>query len=444
MSFSKIVGSAAVGNILEYYDFTLFVFLAPHISPLFFPANDPIVSIIAGLGVYALGYFMRPLGAILFGYIGDIYGRKQALTLSIMMMGIPTFFIGCLPTYQTLGLASPILLTLFRLFQGLCVGGEYNGASIFSIENVQKKHRALAGSFITSSSALGALLGSSVAALIVLPVMPPWAWRVAFIIGSFLALIGLFIRLKIMENNPITPQSMKQIPFLEALKHHPRSVFCTMGVAAFTGITYNLTLTYTSIFLKTFKHWTLSQSLGVVSYATILYIVLNPIVGKFTDKIGVKRMMMLAIVGMTISIYPVFLTFSLATSLASVLLSISILVILTSLFHAPVNVYMASLFPLTCRYSGVALSYSTAMALFGGTTSMILTFLTHWTGTPLVAILYVLFGASIAFFAILKSPTLLTSESFASLPIKNLKARSFGLLLDPPKLSRQPLKKMRA
>lgn len=413
MSFSKIVGSAAIGNVLEYYDFTLFVYLAPHISPLFFPMEDKMTAIIAGLGVYAVGFFMRPLGAVLFGYIGDTYGRKQALTTSIIMMAIPTALIGCLPTYQSIGILSPLLLTLCRLLQGLCVGGEYNGAGIFAVENVQNK-RTLAGSFVTSSSALGGLLGSAVAGLVLLPFMPPWAWRGAFVAGALIGVFGLYIRLKISENNPIIPVN-RRAPLLEAIKSHPRSILCTMGIAAFSGIMFYLSLTYISVFLSTFKHWPLTQALGVVSFGLVLYVSLVPLVGRIADYFGARTTMITGALATIIGIYPIFFLLTWATSLPGILVGVSLLVALSAWFQAPMNAYFATLFPPECRYSGIAFSYSLAMAIFGGTTSMILAFLIKLTNNPLVGVLYVLLGACLGLLAVIKSkPALSTHHSLSA------------------------------
>jgi MHS family proline/betaine transporter-like MFS transporter len=174
-SDKKTITAAMSGNILEYYDFTLFVYLTPIIGPLFFPSEDKVISLIAGLGTYALGYFIRPLGGIFFGYIGDTFGRKNALTLSIFLMAISTCLMGCLPTYQAIGPTAPILLILLRLMQGLSAGGEYNGAAIFTVENVKPKGAGFAGGIITSSSAIGGLAGSAMAMIVTLPFMPNWA-----------------------------------------------------------------------------------------------------------------------------------------------------------------------------------------------------------------------------------------------------------------------------
>lgn len=408
-SFSKIVGSASIGNVLEYYDFLLFVYLAPHISPLFFPAEDKITAIIAGLGVYALGYFMRPLGAIVFGYMGDIYGRKQALTVSIIMMSIPTFLMGCLPTYQSIGIMAPILMILCRLIQGLSVGGEYIGAGIFSVENVVANRRSFAGSLITSASGLGGLLGSMVAALVFLPFMPPWAWRGAFMLGAFIGLFGLYIRLKVMENNPISSEG-KRAPLMEAIKQHPRSILCTFGIAACSGVMNNLTLSYISVFLTVFKGWPLYQALSVMSFAKVFYVVLNPIVGKISDHVGERIMMVTGAVATLVLIYPLIVLLNNSHTIMLALCAVTPLAILSSWFQAPMNSYMASLFPAACRYSGVAFSYSVGIACFGGTTSMILTSLIQWTNNPIITVAYVLFSAILGLIAVLASKPLNKNE----------------------------------
>jgi MHS family proline/betaine transporter-like MFS transporter len=417
-SFTKIVGSASIGNVLEYYDFLLFVYLAPHISPLFFPAEDKVTAIIAGLGVYALGYFMRPLGAIVFGYMGDVYGRKQALTVSIIMMAIPTFLMGCLPTYQAIGILAPILMIICRLVQGLSVGGEYIGAGIFSVENVVANRRSFAGSFITSTSGLGGLLGSLVATLVFLPFMPPWAWRGAFMLGAFIGLFGLYIRLKVMENNPISSQG-KRAPLMEAIKQHPRSIICTFGIAACSGVMNNLTLSYVSVFLTVFKGWPLYQALSVMSFAKVLYVILNPVVGKIADHFGERIMMVSGAIATLVCIYPVVVLLNNSHTIMLALGAVIPLAILSSWFQAPMNSYMSSLFPTACRYSGVAFGYSVGIACFGGTTSMILTYLIQWTNNALITVVYVIFSALLGLFAVLASKQYRTTNKTNSTKIKN-------------------------
>ncbi len=404
---SKIITAAMVGNSLEYYDFTLFVFLSPIISPLFFPSENKIASLIATLGTYAVGYFVRPLGATAFGYIGDIYGRKRALTLSIILMAIPTFMIGLLPSYATLGILAPIALILLRALQGFCTGGEYNGAAIFAVENVEPHKAGFAGGMVTASSSIGALMGSIVASLCTLELMPSWAWRVAFLFGIVVGLIGFYIRqritevyfIKFLEENKQKPK----FPLIEVMRKYPSAIFCTMGIAAFSGIVYNISMSYVSVFLTVFQGWSPSEALFVMSFGILSYIVLAPLSGWMSDKYGGKIVMILGCIATLLGIYPFLFLVTSETSILAVIIGQLALVILAAWFQGPMNLFMAELFPPETRYSGLAFGYSVGMAIFGGTTSMIATFLANWTGNPLAPAFYVILGSIIGLVSVVYS-----------------------------------------
>ncbi len=403
----KIILASMTGNVLEYYDFTLFVFLTPLISPLFFPAKDKVVSLIAGLGTYAAGFFMRPFGSLLFGYIGDTWGRKKALTLSIFMMAIPTALIGCLPTYEQIGMVAPLLLIACRLCQGLCAGGEYNAAGIFTVENIQKTGAGLGGSFITSSSAMGSLSASIVAGLVSLPWMPTWAWRCAFLAGVLIAGVGFYLRRHVQENISFQPEfSQKRQVFIhlkESLRHHPKAILCTFGIASCSGIMYAAAMRYSGIFLTTFLGWPLSESLTIVMSGTILYILLVPVGGTMADRFGEKKVMLTGAIATLLGVYPVMLLLSKAHTFPVALLAEFLLAVLAAWFQSPMNAFMAKLFPLSSRFSGLAFGYTTGMALFGGTMTMLATALTHWLDNPLAPVLYLMAGAAMGLVAVIKA-----------------------------------------
>jgi MFS transporter, MHS family, proline/betaine transporter len=415
---SKIITAAMIGNSLEYYDFTLFVFLAPIISPLFFPSEDKVASIIAVLGTYAVGYFIRPLGAIAFGYIGDRYGRKYALTFSILLMAIPTFLMGLLPVYETIGILAPIALILLRMLQGFCTGGEYNGAGIFVVENVEPTKAGFAGGMITASSAIGALVGSSVASLCTLETMPTWAWRVAFLFGIVVGFIGFYIRRKMTDayfSNILKKKTQTiSFPLIEVMKKYPSSIFCTIGIAAFSGIMYNITLTYVSVFLTVFQEWPPSKALFLMSFCNLSYILLVPLNGWMSDKFGGKIVMTTGAIATLLGIYP-FLSLLTSESTVSVVCAQFILVILAAWFQGPMNLFMASLFSPETRYSGLAFSYSVGMAIFGGTTSMICMFLVNWTGSPVTPAFYIIAGAAVGLVSVIyaKQRSLLTRDDLS-------------------------------
>src|SRR5436189_1033551 len=190
----KAIFAAMVGNALEYYDVMLYGFFAAMLAPLFFPTDNQITSTISSLGTFAAGFVMRPLGGIIFGHLGDKFGRRQALVLAIFLVTIPTFTIGILPTYADIGIAAPLILLLCRLLQGLCVGGEYSGASIFVIEYSKRGREAFAGSILCAAGVSAGVLGTLVGFLSTLPFMPAWRWRIPFLIGSLFGLIGHYFR----------------------------------------------------------------------------------------------------------------------------------------------------------------------------------------------------------------------------------------------------------
>ena len=404
ISDKKIILSSMMGNVLEYYDFTLFVFLTPLISPLFFPAEDKVVSLIAGLGTYAVGFFMRPFGSLFFGYIGDTYGRKRALVLSIFMMAVPTCLIGLLPTYKQIGIAAPLLLICCRLCQGLCTGGEYNGAAIFTVENIQKTGAGLGGSFITSSSAIGSLSASVVASLVSLPWMPTWAWRCAFLVGVVIAGVGFYLRQHVNERIHFSESRQKRKAFMhlkQSLRQNVKAVLCTFGIAACSGMMYAAALRYSGIFLTTFLHWPLSESLTVVMLGTILYILLVPVGGYMADRFGEKRVMLTGAAATLLGVYPIMLLLSKANTFSKALMAEFFLVVLAAWFQSPMNALMAKLFPLSSRYSGLAFGYTTGMATFGGTMTMLATVLTHWLDNPLAPVAYLMAGAFMGLVAVI-------------------------------------------
>lgn len=397
----KLILSAMIGNILEYYDFTLFVFLTPVLSPLFFPSDNSVVSLMAGLATYAVGFVMRPFGSALFGAIGDRWGRKRALMLSIFLMAIPTGLIGLLPTYDQIGLIAPVLLIVCRLCQGLCTGGEYNGASLFTVENTTAMGAGRAGAWISASSALGSLLGSGMTLVVTLPLMPSWAWRVAFLLGILVALVGVYLRQQVREDRDgAWHNQVAFVPLPTLMVQHKSALMCVFGMAACCGMMYAVTLRYTTLFLTTFSNWSMSHALRLNMVGTIAYVVLMPLGGRLADRWGLQKMMRSGAVATALSICPVLWLLSQAQTWSVALVAQLLLVVLAVWFQSPMNAFMAQLFPIHCRYRGVALGYTLGQALLGGTTSLIATALMYTFDTPVAPGLYMMAGAIVGWIAV--------------------------------------------
>jgi MHS family proline/betaine transporter-like MFS transporter len=377
-SQKKVMIAGVVGNALEFYDFSLYGFLTPILSTLFFPSSDPFVSVILAYSVFATGFLMRPLGAAFFGHIGDRYGRKMALSLSVILMAIPTTFIGLLPTYEDIGIVAPILLVICRLLQGLCTGGEYNGAAIFVMEHQKRNKSGFAGSVICASCSLGSLLGLGVAQLCLNMNLPTWGWRLPFLLGFLIGVIGLYIRRNLDESPQFdkvqnTHETVK-MPLLEAIKRQPISMLCIIGLAWLNGAMYYTCFVYLNTFLANELGWSLTQSLPVLACGMIVYTIFAPIGGWIADRFSITKVMGFAIGAIAVLAVPSFSYFH-SGNLWKILLAQILLSCFSAVFSGPLNAFMIKLFPTKDRYSGIAFSYSIGMALFGSTTPMILTVL---------------------------------------------------------------------
>ena len=205
----KVLGSCTLGTALEFYDFALYGAIASNLSHLFFPADNPLISLILSYGVFAISFIARPLGSIVFGKIGDKFGRKKAFGLSILYMSLPTVLIGCLPVYDSIGVMAPLLLILLRLMQGICTGGEFNGAYIYALEHYPNRG-GFTGSIISTSVVFGMLLALIAVTIINKPGMPEWAWRIPFLFGGVIGFFGYYIRNKLGET-PEFQECMKEV-----------------------------------------------------------------------------------------------------------------------------------------------------------------------------------------------------------------------------------------
>lgn len=384
----KVVVSGMLGNGLEWYDYALYGQMALLLSRLFFPAGDPTVQLLATYGVFAAGFVVRPLGAVLFGWIGDRYGRKRAMVIAVLMMAIPTGCIGLLPTYAEIGILAPILLTLIRLLQGLSLGGEFSGSITYIVEHAPQDRRGLAGSASLVSLVLGFLLGSltatAFASLMPVEDFESWGWRIPFLLGVGIGLVGFYIRTHCSESPAYEAARdaghLSDKPVREAFKRHPGAMIQGFGAYLTVTMPFYLTTIYFIGFSE--KHLLLSTrdalSLNIVNMCVMLVAMF---VGAWvSDTLGRKRVMMVMAAVMLAAAWPLFAAF-IPGDFTRALMVQAAFALIVGLYIGPVAALLVELFPTSVRYTGMALAYNLAAAVFGGTAPMVCVWLIDRTGT---------------------------------------------------------------
>lgn len=389
------VATAMLGHALEHYEVTLYGFFAVTLAPLFFPNVDRTISLIGSMGIFAMGFVMRPLGGLVFGHFGDLLGRKKCLLFSVLLAAIPTILIGLLPTYESIGIAAPLLLVLCRLAQGFSLGGEYSGAIVFISEHSRYNKAGFVTSLLLVTGFLGAILGTLMGALFTLPVMPEWGWRLAFIFGGVLGLGIYFLRRNLPET-PVYENEEKvskkaKVPLLEIYKTKPINALCTVVMGAGSIVTlYTGSIYLNPILINDFGLST-SQMMLVNTSVLATWAVLLPIFGYIGDKISFAILLRAAASAIFVLAIPLFFMVAVTKSLTSIFILQGVLCIMGSAFLASAAPQFPRLFKPLERYSGVAFHVSLGQAILGGTTPLIAASLVAWTGNPVAPGYYLMF-----------------------------------------------------
>ena len=400
----KVIITCMVGNALEWYDFILYAQFTYIISQKFFP-NTAIKEILA-FAIFAAGFVVRPLGGVIFGVIGDRFGRRVSLAIGILTMVLPTTIIGLLPSYDAIGIAAPIILTIARLVQGFSLGGEFSGCVVYLTEHAPANRRGLVGSIVYVSQCLGMLLGLLVSYLLSMLLSQDdlWSfgWRLPFISSFFIGIIGLYIRNLLVES-PIYTEMKKrglilQSPLREVFLNNKKTILLAIGLYI------NVTAPFyaATIFIQNYM-LTLGYSKSECSIAAgltlVTMIAIFPIAAYISDKIGRKPVILISCIAMIISTYPIFYMIN----NNSYYLAVSSQVLLASIvaFHmGSVPTILVELFPSNIRFTGVALSCNLSAAIFGGTVPVIGAALYQFTGSQLAIAYYLTFLAMFALFVI--------------------------------------------
>ncbi|EKE10288.1 MAG: hypothetical protein ACD_16C00056G0007 [uncultured bacterium] len=395
----RVILSCMIGNALEWYDFALYGYFATTIGKLFFPQFSTFASLMATFGIFAAGFIMRPLGGVLFGHIGDKIGRKDALLLSIYLMAIPTALIGLLPTYVQIGWFAPLFLTFIRLAQGLSMGGEFTGSMIFVVEHAKTNNRGQYGSWVVFSVLIGVLIGSAVATstcyFLSEEQLINWGWRIPFLVSIIGGFIGSVMRRTVDE-----PQQFKEAkarhkehstPIVELFKSHYKMIFYVITIELTLSIGFYLIVTFINSFLTSLLNFSKVASLMLTTTGMIGMGVAILLSGWLSDKVGRKAVLIPSALAFTFFAYPLFM--ALEGGFTSALLAQVSLAFILGSFFAPIPATLVELFPLTVRYSGLSISHSLSMAIFGGSAPLIATYLIKITENNASPALY-LGGAS--------------------------------------------------
>ncbi len=401
--------AGCVGNVLEWYDFALYGFFAPFIAKQFFPSDDQVSSLLATFGVFAVGFFMRPVGAVIFGILGDKLGRKKVLEISVVMMAIPTTLIGVLPTHEQAGILAPILLTLIRLIQGVSVGGEFTGSISYVVEQAPYGRRGFYSSWTVFSLLGGILLGSAVSGLVTNILTPDqmlsYGWRLPFFLGIVIGVIGLYLR-RGLDESPTFKRlkesgQLSKRPIREALQNHWREISIVVGATCVGSVNFYMIFVYLTTFLSAETHVLLSSALGINTISMVALMVLVPLMGLLSDRIGRRTVMITGCLIIAIFAYPLFIVLT-KGNITYDLLSQLVFAVGLSMVFGPFGAMMVELFPTKVRMSAVSIGYNVGFAVFGGTAPFIATYLIQATGSKIAPSYYLVAAALVSLFIFIK------------------------------------------
>jgi MFS transporter, MHS family, proline/betaine transporter len=412
---TRAIVAISIGNMLEWYDFTIYALFAGYIAGNFFPGDNPGTRLVKTFLLFGLGFVVRPLGAVLIGNFGDRAGRKAALTLTILLMAAGTGIIAFCPTYAAIGMGAPLLLLLGRVLQGFSAGGEIGGATAYLLETADHERRGRVASWLEASmgmaNILGALAAFTVTACLSTDQVQAWGWRIPFVFGLSIAPVGLYLRRSLNETEAFQAEagrrrrepSREKQPLQQIFQNHGRSLFVGFCVAILWAVAVYVLM----IFLPTYVqhpdtfNFSAKQAFGASLIGNIPFVIGCVGFGTLSDRIGRRRSLFLSASLLLLCVLPLFMWLKAYPTLPTLIGAQSILCLLVASFVGVAPAALSEIFPTSVRSTGTSLVYNGAFTLFGGFAPMILTWFTQTSGGSLYApAWYVTLAAAVALMAI--------------------------------------------
>ncbi len=417
----RTVTAAALGNVVEWYDFGVYGFMAGTMGTVFFPSGNSTVSVLSALATFALAFVMRPLGALFFGPLGDKVGRKPVLAITILLMSGATFAIGLLPDRGAIGVMAPALLVGCRLVQGFSTGGEYGGAACFVSEHAPDRNRGFVSSWLDFSCLAGFGLGAGVATVLTSVLsessMTAWGWRLPFLLAAPLGAFGLYLRLR-LEDTPsfkalVMTHEVARSPLRDSVRRERGGILRVLGISTMANSGQYMVFTYMPNYLSSDESLNISDTSALLTVLAAIALMMVTITwfGALSDRLGRRPVMICSGVGLILLTYPALSLIAVGSWL-TVSLGVFLLALLVVSNMGPLASTLVALFPTRTRYSGFSIGYNIGVAVFGGTTPFIATYLVDVTGNNLAPAFYLMATATGGVIA------LLLSEESARRPLK--------------------------
>ncbi|MBD1554486.1 glycine betaine/L-proline transporter ProP [Pseudomonas typographi] len=420
----RAVGAAALGNAMEWFDFGVYGYIAVTLGKVFFPEGNAAAQLIATFATFTVAFLVRPLGGLVFGPLGDTFGRQKILALTMILMALGTFSIGLIPSYASIGIWAPALLLLARVVQGFSTGGEYGGAATFIAEYATDRNRGQMGSWLEFGTLGGYIAGAGtvtlLTALLSAQQLLDWGWRVPFFIAGPLGLFGLYMRLKLEETPAFQAHNQAQAAqkgdspahtLRELFTLHRRALLKCVGLVLVFNVTDYMLLTYMPSYLSVTLGYAETKGLLLILIVMLVMMPLNVLGGYFSDRLGRKPMIIGACVALLILAIPCLKLVGSGHD-GLIFLGLMLLGIALVCFTSSMPSTLPALFYTPVRYSALSIAFNVSVSLFGGTTPLVTAWLVERTGNPMIPAYYLMGAALVGIL------TMLTVRETAGKPLR--------------------------